>query len=207
VAKNDDPPTGKIQRASFRLQLIAAFVAIGVLGWSVISTTSAVEKSNKLLETAQKTLEAQTRPPFLIIELQPEKSGNGFDDVNMKYFASGPIAERPDSIRINIWNTGAQVAENVTVSVTFEPHNGNLVDAHTMKKCRDIVCAISPEGQANSVKMRAIEAGGFYTVLANFTLYPQEIAKLEQPFYMTIQVDNPMGDQKIIQRYVVDNRL
>lgn len=75
----------------------------------------------------------------------------------------------------------------------------------TMKKCRDIVCNTSPDGAANMVKIRAIEAGGFYTVVAEFRVFPQAIAKMEEPLKITIEVDYLSAGQEknITQTYRV----
>jgi hypothetical protein len=112
---------------------------------------------------------------------------------------------RADKIRINVWNTGAQVAENVTVSLSFNPVSAEIVDTQKMQKCRDIVCNFAPI-HSNIMPIRAIEPNGFYTILANYTLFPQVVSKLPQPLNMTIAVDYISEGQpkRIAPTYTLD---
>jgi hypothetical protein len=204
MTDKEDRPTGTTQKKSYNLQKvalayqgIAIVIAIGVFYWSISSTLASSEKSNRLLETAQKTLEAQTRPAHLIMEYQSEIDGNIFHDDNKTYRTGGEPVNRDDRIRINVWNTGAQVAENVTVSLLFNPVNAEIVDTQKMQKCRDVVCNFAPV-HSNVMPIRAIEPSGFYTILANYTLFPEVVAKLPQPLNITFAVDY-ISDGKMVK--------
>lgn len=167
-----------------KLQLLAIAVSIAVLTVAGIS----LAKSGETLETAQKSLAVATRPPHLIMEYQSERDGNVFHDDSMTYTVGGAPVNRADEIRINVWNTGAQVAENITVSLLFNPVSAEIVDTQKMQKCRDVVCNFAPV-HSNIMPIRAIEAGGFYTIVATYTVFPGVVAKLPQPLNMTIAVD------------------
>lgn len=51
-----------------------------------------------------------TRPSFLIVEVDSQTSGSDFSDAEGEYRVSGPPGGALHQARINIWNSGQQIA-------------------------------------------------------------------------------------------------
>lgn len=90
------------------------------------------------------------------------------------------------------------------MDVKFEPINPGveLWNPSIITKCRDIVCTDSTD-LANTIAIRAIEPGGFYTLAANYTITLENINKVTTPVKLTVLVDNGSTEQHIEIPYVV----
>lgn len=110
------------------IAVLALFFA-GVTAYYAIQATNIASESLKMaLESQKIALEAKeftTRPSYIIVETDSER--NFLNDERNEYHMGGSPDIRRDNIIVNVWNVGAQVAENVTISVSFDPHRAILM--------------------------------------------------------------------------------
>ncbi len=176
-------------KSSKRVEKLTLFI-IGL-------TIATVFTASVSLYFSYATLNEATRPPSLIVELSSEKGS--FDDSQQAYMLGGPPDNRADKIRINIWNTGDRVAENVVVSVRFSPQNSSLYDINSLEVCRELVCTM--KGSPTTIK--AIEPNGFYTIIASVEVNAANLKVSGTALFLTIDITNPKGSERLIYHYSV----
>lgn len=167
-----------------RITVVALFVALFVSGYGVWITQNIYFEAN--------------RPSNLVVDLYSEKGR--FDDLENRYRLGGPPLSRPDTIRISIWNTGAKVAENVTVSVSFRPQNASLYDIHSLSLCREQFCV----SKGSPAQIRAIEPNGFYKVNVSIEVFASALSASGNNLYLSIDVIDPSAQHNPSYRYKVE---
>jgi hypothetical protein len=187
------------QKAGVIIQIIVGGLVASALWWAVESNSAALRTSNDILTNA-------TRPAYLIMDVDSGTSGSSFE-ANGEYRVGGAPGGAFHRAIVSIWNTGARVAENVTISIRFAPENSNITiwDTHTITKCRVDFCIPGTEGGNSSrvITVRAIEPGGFYGIIANYSLVLENLEKVEGPVKFYAEVKNDSTNEILNEEYEV----